>query len=132
MSTSATQAVYWAQDSAEQVLLGQQHRRRWNLRILEDTEVVPVHVADVVVPVGVKVRLSPSCIEAPTAMGTEEEELFPPTMNGGGKALEQDALQAWAEAPPALSMRVPSQNKEGPEQRSARSDLAEEAEDAKG
>ena len=65
-------------------------------------------------------------------MGTEEEELFPPTMNGGGKALEQNALRAWAEAPPALSVWVPSQNKEGPEQRSARSDLAEEAEDAKG
>ena len=88
VSTSTTQAVYWAQASTEQVLLGQQHRGRRNHRILEDTEVVPVRVADVVILVGVEVRLSPSCTETPTAVGAEEEEFFPPTMNGGGKSLE--------------------------------------------
>ena len=88
MSTSATQAVYWAQASTEQVLLGQQHRGRRNLRILEDTEVVPVRVADVVVLLGVEVRLSPSCTKTPTTMGAEEEKFFPPTMNGRGKTLE--------------------------------------------
>ena len=131
-STSATQAVYWAQANTEQVLLGQQHRGRRNLRILEDTEVVPVRVADVVILVGVEVRLSPSCTETPTTVGAEEEELFPPAMNGGGKALEQDALRAWAKAPPTLSMRVSSQHEEGPKQRSTRPNPAKEAEDTKG
>ena len=132
VSTSATQAVYQAQASAEQILLGQQHRGRRNHRILEDMEVVPVHVADVVVLVGVKVRLSPSCTETPTAVGAEEEEFFPPIMNGGGKALEQDALRAWAKAPPTLSMRVSSQHEESPEQRSTRSNPMEETKDTKG
>ena len=88
VSTSATQAVYWAQASIEQVLLGQQHRGRRNHRILEDTEVVPVRVADVVILVGVEVRLSPSCTKTPTTVDTEEEEFVPPTMKGGEKALE--------------------------------------------
>ena len=88
VSTSATQAVYWAQASIEQVLLGQQYRGRRNHQILEDTEVVPVRVADVVILIGVEVRLSPSCTKTPTTMGAEEEKFFPPTMNGSGKTLK--------------------------------------------
>ena len=131
VSTSATQAIYWAQASNEQVLLRQQHRGCRNHQILEDTEVVPVRVADVVILVGVEVRLSPSCTETPTAVGAEEEEFFPPAMNGGGKALEQGALRAWAKAPPTLSMRVSSQHEESPEQGNTRSNLVEETEDPK-
>ena len=132
MSTSATQAVYWAQASIEQVRLGQQDRGRRNHRILEDTKVVLVHVTDVVILIGVEVRLSPSCTKTPTAVGAEEEEIFPPTMNGGGKALEQDALRAWAKAPPTLSMRVSSQHEEGPKQRGTRPNPTKEVEDTKG
>ena len=95
-------------------------------------EVVPVHVADVVVPVGIKVRLSPSCVEAPTAMGTEEEELFPPTMNGGRKTLNQGTLWSGTEALPTLCLRVPPQHEESPEQGDTRSNLIEKTKDNEG
>ena len=88
VSTSASQAVYWARASFEQVLLGQQDRGRRNHRILEDTEVVPVRIADIIVLIGVEVWLLPSCTKTPTRMGAEEEKIFPPTMDGGGKTLE--------------------------------------------
>ena len=132
VSTSATQAVYWAQASIEQVLLGQQDRGRRNHRILEDTEVVPVRIADIVVLIGVEVWLPPSCTKTPTRMVAEEEKFFPPTMNRGGKTLEQGTLQSWAKAPPTLSMRVSSQHEESPEQRSTRSNPMEETKDTEG
>ena len=88
VSTSATQAIYWAQANFEQVLLGQQDRGRRNHRILEDTEVIPVHVTDIVILISVEVWLSPNCTKSPTRMGAEEEKIFPPTMDGRGKTLE--------------------------------------------
>ena len=64
-------------------------------------------------------------------MRTKKEKLLPPTMNGGGKTLEEDTLWSWAETPPTFSLRVPPQNKKSPEQGNMRSDFMEEAEDTK-
>ena len=132
VSTSATQAIYWAQASIEQVLLGQQHRGRRNHRILEDTEVIPDYVADVVILICAKVWLPPDCAKPPIGMRAKKEKLLPPTMNGGGKTLEEDTLRSWAETPPTFGLRIPPQNKKSPEQGNTRSNLVEETKDTKG
>ena len=132
MSTSAAQALRRAQTGIKQALLGQQNCGSWNHRIPEDTEVVPVHVTDVVVLIGAEVWLSPNCAEPPTRVGAKEEKLLPPTMNGRGKTLKQGALRSWTETPPTFSVRVPSQHEESLEQGNTRSDLVEEAKNTKG
>ena len=65
-------------------------------------------------------------------MGAEEEKLFPPTMNGGRKTLNQGMLWSGTEAPPTLCLRVPSQHEESPEQGNTRYNLVEETKDTKG
>ena len=115
----------------KQVLLGQQDCGGWDHRVPEDTEVVPICVTDVVVLVCTEVWLPPDCAKLPIGMRAKKEKLLPPTMNGGGKTLEEDTLRSWAETPPTFGLRVPPQNKKSPEQGNTRSDFMEEAEDTK-
>ena len=65
-------------------------------------------------------------------MGAKEEEFFPPAVNGGGKTLKEDTLRSWAKTPPTLSMQVPSQHEESPEQGNTRFNPVEKTKDAKG
>ena len=50
--------------------------------------IVPARVTDVVISVGVKVRLPSDSAESLVGVGAEEEKFFPPTMDGRGKTLE--------------------------------------------
>ena len=97
MSTSATQAFHRAQAGVKQVLLGQQDCGGWDHRVPEDTEVVPDCVTNIFIPICTEVWLPPDCAKPPIRMRAKKEKLLPPTMNGGGKTLEEDTLWSWAE-----------------------------------